>query len=112
MIECRTEGGVTVASCREDITTENMDTFRGEYRDLVASLGPGGAFVLDLAGVERMASAALGLIASSYPDVTRRGARMRIVCISDEVRRLMNVTRLSSVIRVDTDLAAAVRALA
>ena len=111
VLERQDEGQVTVIRCVGDITTENFPAFKAEWRTLLAELSGCGRLVLDLGSVENIASAALGLIAASYPEFTKSGARMRLVARTDEVLRLLNVTRLSKVIRVDTDLNTAVQAL-
>jgi len=111
VLERREEGPVIVLSCNEDITAENFEDFRSEYKSFIATLGKNDRMILNLGPIERIASAALGLIAASYPDVVAQGAQMRVVAQSEEVLRLLNVTRLSRVIRVDADLASALQAL-
>ena len=104
MLDRREEGPITIISCNEDITSENFEVFRKQYKAAIADLGNNVRLILNLTDIERIASAALGLIAASYPDIVAQGAKMRVVAQSEEILRLLNVTRLSRVIRVDPDL--------
>ena len=110
MLKRREEGPITILSCSEDITSENFEVFKDEYKTAVSNLGNDVRLILDLMDIERIASAALGLIAASYPDIVAQGAKMRVVAQSEEILRLLNVTRLSRVIRVDADLETAMQA--
>ena len=104
VLDRREEGPITIISCNEDITSENYEQFREQYKAAIASIGSDVRLILNLTDIERIASAALGLIADSYPKIIAQGAKMRLVAQSEEVLRLLNVTRLSRVIRVDPDL--------
>ena len=108
MFTRRLEGNVIVLTCERDVSVENLDEFRREFREQVDSIRDGDRLVLDLSRLEHIASTALGLIAASYPKVRSRGGQMRIVASSDELLRLLRVTRLSRVFRIDSDLATAV----
>ena len=110
MLERREDGPITILSCNEDITSENFEVFRDQYKAAITGLGADVRLILNLTDIERIASAALGLIAASYPDIVAQGAKMRLVAQSEEILRLLNVTRLSRVIRVDADLETAMQA--
>ena len=105
------DGAILVLSCTENITAENFEGFKKEYKTAISELSVNDSVIVNLSKVEHIASAALGLIASSYPDVLSRGNKMRVVTQSEEILRLLNVTRLSRVIDVDPDLETAKKAL-
>ena len=63
---------------------------------LVAADSPGTLVVLDLAGVDFIDSTALGTLLKASDAIESAGKRLRIVCESGPVRRLLEMTNLTN----------------
>jgi anti-anti-sigma factor len=56
--------------------------------------------VLNLAGIVRMDSACLGEVVASYTSTISRGGALNLAAPTEHVRRLLELTRLHTVIKV------------
>jgi anti-anti-sigma factor len=63
---------------------------------LIAAGSPGSLVVLDLAGVEFVDSTALGTLLKAANEIESAGKKLRIVCGSGPVRRLLEMTNLTN----------------
>jgi anti-anti-sigma factor len=62
---------------------------------LMAASSPGSLVVLDLERVEFIDSTALGTLLKAGAEVESAGKRLRVVCASGPVRRLLEMTNLT-----------------
>jgi anti-sigma B factor antagonist len=63
---------------------------------LFAARSPGTVVVLDLSGVEFVDSTALGTLLKAGNEIEAAGKRLRVVCADGPVRRLLELTNLTS----------------
>jgi anti-sigma B factor antagonist len=63
---------------------------------LIAAGSPGALVVLDLASVEFVDSTALGTLLKAANEIESAGKKLRIVCGSGPVRRLLEMTNLTN----------------
>ena len=63
---------------------------------LIAAGAPGSLVVLDLAGVEFIDSSALGTLLKAGNEIESAGKRLRVVCAGGPVRRLLEMTNLTT----------------
>lgn len=80
-------------------------------RECVASLIKTGplSLLLDLRNVGYMDSAGIGAVVEAYLRLTRRGGQLKLLAPSDHVRRVLDITRLSTVLDIYDDEGAALR---
>lgn len=77
-----------------------MVTVSGLLRQSEAFYAQAGAWELDLAGVDEVDSAALGLLLEWARQAARRGAPLRLSHLSDNLRSLLKVYGLQDVLPV------------
>ncbi len=63
---------------------------------LIAAGSPGSLVVLDLSGVEFIDSTALGTLLNAGGQIESAGKKLRVVCAEGPVRRLLEMTNLTS----------------
>jgi anti-anti-sigma factor len=68
--------------------------------------------VLDLAGVEHLSSAALGMLVTTATTTTARGGRICLANLRDDVHVLLRMVKLDRIFAIHPSTDAAVRSLA
>lgn len=91
--------GVTVIDALGDlIVTANPGALQSVVKTV---LGRGDLrIVLNLAGIARMDSTCLGELVASYTSTLSRGGVLKLAAPSNHVRRLLEMTRLDTIIKV------------
>jgi anti-sigma B factor antagonist len=95
-IDTRCHHDVLIIEPRERITVETEAQFTKMVRSLLDA-GPR-RFALDLAEVPYIDSVGLGAIVQAYTSARRRGGDLKLLRANSRVRRLLTITRLSTVL--------------
>jgi anti-sigma B factor antagonist len=103
-------GDVTVVRVAGRLTLSDSN---GAVKSAVNTLVEQGRnrFVLNLEGVPYVDSSGLGELASAHVTVSRTGATLVLAAVNDRVMEALKVTRLTRVLQVEQDEAAAVARL-
>ena len=104
------EPDITGISCAGRFTLGNR---LREMEGLVNSLLEGGVrkLVLDLAHVEFVDSAGLGLIMRTFGEIEQLGGKLRISGANEQVQRLFTITHTGTILALDPDLVTSVKKL-
>src|SRR5271165_2184677 len=104
------EPDITGISCAGRFTLGNR---LREMEGLVNSLLEGGVrkLVLDLAHVEFVDSAGLGLIMRTFGEIEQLGGKLRISGANEQVQRLFDITHTGTILALDPDLVTSVKKL-
>ena len=104
----RSAAGVVIFELHGRLVFEDGDEV---FRECVSSLIKTGplALLVDLHDVGYMDSAGIGALVEGYLRITRRGGEMRLLSPSDHVQRVLDITRLSTVLEVFHDESSALR---
>ena len=107
--ELREREGIGVVYISDDITMENIQSFR---RFITNEVNPKfREVILDMSEVEYFCSSAYGVMLRCLEATRSKGGDMVLANASESVRRLFEVTRLTSVIRLEDTEASAVKYL-
>lgn len=104
----RSAGGVVIFELHGRLVYEEGDEV---LRDCVSSLirtGPR-SLLVDLQDVNYVDSAGIGAIVEAYLKLTRRGGELKLLAPSDHVRHVLDITRLTTILEVYDEEAAALR---
>ncbi len=104
------EPDITGISCAGRFT---MGTRLSETEALLQSLIEQGTrkLVLDLAHVEFVDSAGLGVIMRMFGEITERGGQFRLAGAHDQAKRLLEITHAAAILPLDPDLVTSIRKL-
>jgi anti-sigma B factor antagonist len=104
------EPDITAISCSGRFTLGNR---LSEFEGLVNSLLEEGVrkLVVDLAQVEFVDSAGLGVIMRLFGEVEQLGGQLRISGANDQVQRLFSITHTGTILTLDPDLVTSVQKL-
>lgn len=102
--------GIGVVVIADDITTESIQEFSNFIKTNVTPKYT--HIVLDMAAVDYFCSSAYGVMLRCLEAARERGGDMVLANASESVHRLFEVTRLTSVVRLEHTLEAALRFLA
>jgi anti-sigma B factor antagonist len=85
----------------------------GQLLEVVKTLLDAGQrkFLLDLSACNYIDSSGLGMLATTYTSVRKQGGDLQLVNLSWRVRHLLEVTRISTIIRINDTAAEAVQSL-
>ena len=99
----RRVGGVTVIYAEGDFVISSVPC--GLQAEVKSVLARGERhIVLNLAGIRRMDSSCLGELVASYTSTLARGGVLNLAAPTEHVRKLLELTRLYTVIKVcETD---------
>src|SRR5262245_55500885 len=99
-------GDVTVVRAAGRLTLSDSN---GALKNAVNTLVEQGRsrFVLNLEGVPYVDSSGLGELASAHVTVSRTGAMLVLAAVNDRVMEALRVTKLTRVLQVEQDEAAA-----
>lgn len=105
----RSAAGVIVFELHGRLVFEDGDEI---FRECVASLIKTGplALLVDLRDVSYMDSAGIGALVEGYLRLSRRGGQLKLLCPSACARKVLDITRLSTVLEIYEDEPAALRA--
>jgi anti-sigma B factor antagonist len=103
-------GDVTVVRVAGRLTLSDSN---GAVKSMLNALVEQGRnrFVLNLEGVPYVDSSGLGELASAHVTVSRTGATLVLAAVNDRVMEALRVTKLTRVLQVERDEAAAVARL-
>ncbi len=93
------ESEQTLVSISEDIVTENVEQFK-RLIDKLLDKRSDVPLVLDLAKIDYLCSAGVGIIASAHRQLKSAQTELIIKNPSERVARLFMVTRLDTVLRI------------
>jgi anti-anti-sigma factor len=99
--------GVAIVRISDDITQENIPEFAEFFRDQVNPKYD--RVVLDMRDVDYFCSSAYGVMLRCLEATRGRGGEMVLANVGESVRRLFEVTRLTSVIALEASEDAALR---
>jgi anti-sigma B factor antagonist len=68
--------------------------------------------VLDLSKVTLMNSSGLGMLIGGYTTMTNNGGELKLACVNDNVRKLIEITKLNTVLAAFDTVEAAVAGIA
>jgi anti-sigma B factor antagonist len=104
------EPDITAISCSGRFTLGNR---LSEFEGLVNSLLEDGVrkLVLDLAQVEFVDSAGLGVIMRVFGEIEQLGGHLRISGVNDQAQRLFSITHTGTILSLDPDLVTSVKKL-
>ena len=102
------EPDITGISCAGRFTLGNR---LSEMEGLINSLLRDGVrkLVLDIAHVEIVDSAGLGVIMRAFGEIEQLGGQLRISGANEHVQRLFNITHTGTILTVDPDLVTSIR---
>jgi anti-sigma B factor antagonist len=111
LLDMRTARGVIILALSGRLTVGRSGK---ELREAVRGLCEQGhlRFVLNLEGITYIDSCGLGELVATYVSLRNRGGELSLVGPTERTRRLLNVTKLSTVLSVFDDEARAVETLA
>jgi anti-anti-sigma factor len=94
----------TIIHCEGKITAENSEVFRREVRDLVPESdgqieAQTGKIVLNLSGVTHVDSTGLGALLAAWTAAQKKGCDFEIANLNPRVERLLEITRLDTVLK-------------
>jgi anti-sigma B factor antagonist len=96
-------GDVLVLDARGRITLgHETETLRERFKDVVDAGHK--RIVLNLAGVDYIDSAGLGVLVAGSSSVRRAGGDLKLANLTDRIRGLMQITRLSTLFEVYDNL--------
>jgi anti-sigma B factor antagonist len=101
-------GGVMVIELSGHLAADEGDR---AFKDDVAALVSAGwrRVLIDLRGVTHMDSGGAGVLVAVYLHVVRRGGQLKLLCPTDRVCRVLQITHLMSVFEVFADEESALR---
>ncbi len=70
-----------------------------------------GPIILDLSGVDRITSAGVGVVAACHTSAVNAGGKVLLVCLGPQVRTVLDVVRLLTVIEHHTNQTEALQAI-
>jgi len=106
----RTSDGITIVTLERIFGVECGDAL---YRTVLDLLEDGQrAFIIDLAGVTRVDAAAVGELARAFTTVRTNGGGLAVVVGCDQIRELLDVTRLTTFVPTFASIAEASARLA
>jgi anti-anti-sigma factor len=102
MVESRRCGRVVVLAVREPevYRADTIEQLGNELRRTIDAAGVAEAFVLDLASVRFLSSAALGLLINLRAHLMERDYQLALAGAKGEVAEVLDCTRLAEVMRV------------
>jgi anti-sigma B factor antagonist len=104
-------GGVLVA--RPQTPTLDIGNAGALKKALVEAAGEGPTdIVIDLSSVEQIDSSALGALVAVLKGVRTAGGRLRLCSVRPEVREILSMTMIDSLLPLSDDLTGALSALA
>jgi len=111
LYDTREVDGITVVTFRQSqildaMTIERMST---GLKELVGGR-EGGRFVFDFSRVTYMSSSALGMLIGIQRRVTRKGARLKLAGIQDDIMEVFRITQLDRVFDIYKGTEAALEA--
>lgn len=98
-LECRTDGERRVIAARGDVDLASSPRLRTELLDSLG--GDGRTVALDLSGVRYMDSSGVATLVEGLRRAGETGAELRLVAPSDQVRKVLEMTRLETVFTID-----------
>src|SRR5215469_1247837 len=99
-------GDVLVLDARGRITLgHETEVLRRHFQDVVDAGHK--RIVLDLAGVDYIDSAGLGTVVAGSSSIRRAGGDLKLVNLTDRIRGLIQITRLSMLFEVHDNLESA-----
>lgn len=99
--------GVAIVRIPDDITTENVGDLKGFFQD---SVNPAYArIILDMEDVDYFCSSAYGVMLRCLEATRGKGGDMVLARASESVKRLFEVTRLTTVVRLEDTIESALR---
>ncbi len=101
MMESRTIGDVTVVTTGPELNANVAPRARQFLEDLIN--GGVTKVVVDLSPLAFIDSAGLGSLISAVKTARAKGGDVRLCCLSQEVRTIFELTRLSKVFRMYAD---------
>jgi anti-sigma B factor antagonist len=99
-VEQETRGDAVVVRADGDIDLATAPLLAEHLRTAASRLGPGGLLVLDMRGVEFLASPGLAEMIESSQRCAEHGARLVVVADQRAVLRAMELTGLTQIITV------------
>ncbi len=105
----RSSAGVIIFELHGRLVFEDGDEVFRECVNSLIKTGPL-SLLVDLHDVGYMDSAGIGALVEGYLRLTRRGGEMRLLSPSDHVKRVLDITRLSTVLEVFDNEPVALRA--
>ena len=99
--------GICIVHIPDDITTDAIRDFDGYMKKKVMSQHSN--VILDMAEIDYFCSSAYGVMLSCLEKVRAKGGDLVLANVSESVQRLFEVTRLTSVVRLEKDMEAALR---
>jgi anti-anti-sigma factor len=105
--------GALLATVQRDTILETLqvEQFEREMQTLVEGK-PGRHLIIDMAQVELLCSASIGVLVNQYRRLQTGGSRFVLCSVQPSVQRLLNVTRLDQMFAIYPDTATAQRELA
>jgi anti-sigma B factor antagonist len=98
-IDERHVGDVTILQLAGRLVlADGEGPLRGRVSDLVRQGRP--RLLLDLAGLTRIDSAGMGMLAATFVTVDRAGGSLKLLRPSERVRQLLKMTKLESMLEV------------
>jgi anti-sigma B factor antagonist len=96
-------GDVLVLDARGRITLgRETEALRKQFQDVVDAGHK--RIILNLAGVDYIDSAGLGALVAGSSSIRRAGGELKLVNLTDRIRGLMQITRLSTIFEVHDSL--------
>jgi anti-sigma B factor antagonist len=93
-IDARTKKGIPILKCSGRITIETSSLLMSVVKKLVSDSEE---IVLDLADVAYMDSSGLGTIVAAYVSAKCSGCDLKLINITDRVKKLFQTTKISSI---------------
>jgi anti-anti-sigma factor len=100
-ITTRQAGGETVVALSGRFTFSIRNAFRDVLTNQVETMNTGGCVVFDLAAVEFVDSAALGMLLLARKAAQTRSGSIAIRGASGQVRRMLDVSRFDSLFTIE-----------
>ncbi len=108
-IEHRSEGNTEILSCKGRMDAHVSDRLKATVQELLE--GGCDRLVLDLEGLEFLDSSGLGALVSCLRRVKERKGQIRLSGLRPEVRSIFDITRVSRLFHICSDVEEAVKSL-
>lgn len=109
-IELADLGGVTVAAITGNVDTVTADDLLTTLQGAIAEGRT--RIVGDMSGVGYTSSAGLRALLGAMKDARRQGGDLRLAAVSDKVHKVLQLSGFTSILRLYTDVDAAVASYA
>jgi anti-anti-sigma factor len=101
-ISTRQAGGQTVVALSGRFTFALRNAFRDVLTNHVEAMSPGGCVVFDLAAVEFVDSAALGMLLLARKAAQQRSGSITIRGANGQARRMLDVSKFDSLFTIES----------